>query len=281
MAAFTALTVPIDASSEAQQGVDHALTIAYGGTKLHFCSVVDASVASYAGSMGAMVDPLPVFDALQENAARICSDAVTAAGRRGVAADAKVLFGTPAPAIGNFARETQSDGILMCTHARTGLARVIAGSVTESVLASSAVPVIITHADDDIHTAGMITVAIDGSPASDAALETAIAMANDGDRSLSILHVVQSEEAWPEAAEMLSAAAERARDAKIDFELVTLRGRAADSIIDSARRRGSPMIVMGTRGRSGLARAVLGSVAAEVVERAKIPVTVVRQTATV
>lgn len=277
MAAFTALTVPLDASSEAQQGVDHAVTLARGGTTLHFCSVVDASVASYAGAMGAMVDPLPVIETLEENAARVCDEAVKAAARHGVAADGKVLFGTPVPAIRDFALETHSDGILMCTHARTGLARAIAGSITESVLASSDVPVIITHAGDDIHMTGVITVAIDGSRASDAALDTAIAIANTGDRSLSILHVAESEAAWPEAAAMLSDAADRARKANIDFELVTLRGRPADAIIDSARRRDSPMIVMGTRGRSGLKRAVLGSVAAEVVERAKTPVTVVRR----
>ena len=277
MAAFTALTVPLDASAEAQAGVDHAVTLANGGTTLHFCSVVDASAASYAGSMGAMVDPLPMIEALKENAVRVCGEAVKAAGRRRVTADGKVLYGTPVPAIRDFALETHSDAILMCTRARTGLARAIGGSVTESVLASSNVPVIITHAGDDIHAVGVITVAIDGSPASGAALDTAIALANSGDRSLSILHVVESEEAWPEAAGMLSDAADRARNANIDFELVTLRGRAADSILDSARRRDSPMIVMGTRGRSGLKRAVLGSVAAEVVERAKIPVTVVRR----
>ena len=277
MAAFTALTVPLDASSQAQDGVGHAVTIAKGGATLHFCSVVDASAAAYAGAMGAMVDPLPMIETLEENATHVCDEAVKTAARNGIAADGKILFGAPVPTIRDFALETHSDGILMCTHARTGFARAIAGSVTESVLASSEVPVIITHAGDDIHTVGVITVAIDGSPASDAALDTAIAIAKTGDRSLSILHVAESEAAWPESAAMLSDAADRARKANIDFELVTLRGRAADSILDSARRRDSPMIVMGTRGRSGLKRAVLGSVAAEVVERAKIPVTVVRR----
>jgi nucleotide-binding universal stress UspA family protein len=277
MAAFNALTVPLDASSEAQQGIDHACAIAGARTALHFCSVVDANAASYAGAMGAMVDPLPMIEAFEESAIRVCAAAVEAAERHGVTADGKVLFGTPAPAIRDFALETHSDGILMCTHARTGWARAIAGSVTESVLASSDVPVIITHAGDDIHTVGVITVAVDGSPASTAALDIAIALAQAGDRSLSILHVVESEAAWPQAAAMLSDAADRARSANLDFELVTLRGRAADSIVASALRRDSPMIVMGTRGRSGLKRAVLGSVAAEVVERAKMPVTVVRR----
>lgn len=276
-AAFAALTVPLDASPEAQHGVDHAVVIAYLGTKLHFCSVVEPATACYGGTTGAFVDPLPMIEALEESATHICAQAVAAANRRGVAADANVLFGAPVSAIERFAQETGSDGILMCTHARTGLARVIAGSLTESILASSHVPVIVTHANDDLLAAGPITVAVDGSSASTAALETAIAIAKAGACSISILHVVESDAAWAGAAEILNTAAERVRDANIDFELVTLRGHAAGTIVESARRHGSPMIVIGTRGRSALARTLLGSVAAAVVERAAVPVTVVRQ----
>jgi nucleotide-binding universal stress UspA family protein len=273
--AFASLTVPIDGSDQSGYTVDHAVTMAGLGTKLHFCSVVDAVGACYVGSIGALVDPLPMIEVLQEQATRFCRDAVAAAGRHGVTADGSVLFGSAVTEIDRFAEQTQSDGILMCTHARTGFARVIAGSLTESVLASSHVPVIVTHAGDDLLASGPITVAVDGSPASDAALLTAIAIAAEGVRSVSILHVVETERAWPEAAVILSAAADAARDAAIDFELVTLRGRACATIVESALRRGSPMIVLGTRGRSAFARTVLGSVAAGVVEHAHVPVTIV------
>jgi nucleotide-binding universal stress UspA family protein len=139
------------------------------------------------------------------------------------------------------------------------------------------VPLIVVHDDDNPPGNGPITVAIDGSPSADAALETAIALAVAGGRSLALMHVVQSGELWPDAAPILAAAADRVRTTNLDFELVTLRGDAATTIVESAQRRGSPLVVMGTHGRSGMARVALGSVAATVIERARMPVVVVRK----
>lgn len=275
-AAFAALTVPIDASAQGRHGVDVALRIARTGTRVHFCSVVE-TLAACVGAPGALVDPLPLIDALEDAAKRICADAVAAAEQHGVAADGKVLFGAPAAEIVRFAHDTDSDGIVICTHARSGLARALAGSVAESVLAASDLPVIVVHAGDDVAAAGPVTVAVDGSPASGPALQTAIRIAQAREQTISVVHVVEPGAPWAEAAAMLNEAAETARAANIDFELVTLRGHAAQTIVESARRRGSPMIVMGTHGRSGVARALLGSVAAAVIEHANVPVTVVRR----
>lgn len=50
------------------------------------------------------------------------------------------------------------------------------------------------------------------------------------------------------------------------------RGPAAKQILEAARERGSDLIVMGTRGRTGLAHVVMGSVAEKVVRLAPCPV---------
>lgn len=68
-----------------------------------------------------------------------------------------MLFGLAAPVIGRFASETDSDGILICTRARTGFKRAIRGSVAESVMASSDVPVIVAHAGDEIRAGGPVS----------------------------------------------------------------------------------------------------------------------------
>lgn len=274
---FAALTVPLDASEPAAHAVDYAIALARGGkTLLHFCSVVDpGAIASPA--MGGMVDPRPLLDALEANARRVTDAALAEARAADVSADASVLFGRAPAAIAQSASETGSDGIIICTHARTGFMRFIAGSVTEAVLTLANVPLIIVHEDDDPPGNGPITVAIDGSPSSGGALESAIALSATDGRSLALVHVVQSGELWPEAAPILSDAAERVRSTNLDFELVTLRGDAASTIVESAQRRRSSLIVIGTRGRSGLARVALGSVAAAVIERAHMPVVVVRK----
>jgi len=53
-------------------------------------------------------------------------------------------------------------------------------------------------------------------------------------------------------------------------------GAPADEILSAAEREGADLIVMGTRGRTGLAHALLGSVAENVVRRASCPVLTVR-----
>ena len=62
----------------------------------------------------------------------------------------------------------------------------------------------------------------------------------------------------------------------IEFELETVDGKPAREIIHYAEENDVDHVVMGSRGRSGLSRLLLGSVAETVVRRAPTPVTVVR-----
>jgi len=64
--------------------------------------------------------------------------------------------------------------------------------------------------------------------------------------------------------------------AGIDYEHVLRQGAAADCILDVANERSVDQIVMGTHGRTGWRRVLLGSTAEEVVRKAKCPVTVVK-----
>jgi nucleotide-binding universal stress UspA family protein len=75
--------------------------------------------------------------------------------------------------------------------------------------------------------------------------------------------------------------AELAREFDPEGRLVRARevaeGDARDAILEAARARGADLIVMGTHGRSGVARRLLGSVAESVVRHAGCPVLVVRE----
>ena len=74
---------------------------------------------------------------------------------------------------------------------------------------------------------------------------------------------------------LLDAATDRVRDRGADVsQTYTERGDAAEHIVDLARREKFSMVVMGTRGYGGgVAGAVMGSVASDVVIRAAVPVT--------
>ena len=71
------------------------------------------------------------------------------AGTRGLRFRARFETGRPAETIARVAKERGHDLIVMGTHGRTGLARAVLGSVAESVVRISNVPVLTVHAWDE------------------------------------------------------------------------------------------------------------------------------------
>jgi nucleotide-binding universal stress UspA family protein len=63
----------------------------------------------------------------------------------------------------------------------------------------------------------------------------------------------------------------------IDHEHRSLKGSPAEAIVDCAKEVGADFIVMGTHGRTGLARVLMGSVAEAVVRQAPCPVVTVKE----
>ena len=86
----------------------------------------------------------------------------------------------------------------------------------------------------------------------------------------------------PEAAqgvqESLAALAASVRESGLECQTVHLEGNPADEIVDYATKIGADLIVMGTHGRGGLRRLLLGSVAEKVLRAACCPVLVVPAT---
>lgn len=78
--------------------------------------------------------------------------------------------------------------------------------------------------------------------------------------------------------EILDRDAATLRDAGIATTVVALLGKPSDEIVRRATTTGADLIVMGSRGHSGLARVVLGSVSAAVIDHAPCPVLVARRT---
>ncbi|ELZ35572.1 universal stress protein [Halorubrum tebenquichense] len=136
-----------------------------------------------------------------------------------------------------------------------------------------------------------ILVPTDGSPASDAAIEHAIDLADRYDARLHALYVVDgaaysSLEAGAEvvvdALESEGEAAtgrvaDAAADAGVDCVATVASGTAYQSIHDYVDEHGIDVVVMGTHGRKGLDRYLLGSVTERVVRTSDVPVLTVRQ----
>lgn len=124
----------------------------------------------------------------------------------------------------------------------------------------------------------------DFSHLSDSALAHATTLARDTGASLLVLHVEEPPLAYgggemyygipdpdqPEIRRMLANV--KPADAKVHVEHRIVTGDPADEIVRVAEEEHVDMIVMGTHGRTGLSRMLMGSVAEAVVRRAKCPV---------
>jgi nucleotide-binding universal stress UspA family protein len=131
----------------------------------------------------------------------------------------------------------------------------------------------------------------DFSSASRPAFERALAMARESRAELVLLHVIapvipvvgegyippQTYESIEMAArkgaqKKLDALAARARKGSIRARTQVAEGSAHERILAAARSQRADLIVVGTHGRSGLARLIIGSVASRVVSGAPCPV---------
>src|SRR6056297_1422823 len=138
-----------------------------------------------------------------------------------------------------------------------------------------------------------VLVPIDGSPQSDAALEYALEEFEDTE--ITVLNVIDPIEAgytsqatvpgyseeWFEqskaaADELFEDAQAAADEYGVDLATATEVGRPSRTIVSYAEDNDVDQIVMGSHGRSGVTRILLGSVAENVVRRSPIPVTIVR-----
>lgn len=132
---------------------------------------------------------------------------------------------------------------------------------------------------------------VDFSRGSDQALDYALKLARERRAKLYALHVVPAELVYPptggrfdfygfmerEARENFSKLIRRKKVAPEECKLVLVRGTDfADIIVRQAQRLGVSMIIMGSHGRTGLRRLLLGSVAERTLRYASCPVLIVK-----
>jgi nucleotide-binding universal stress UspA family protein len=127
-----------------------------------------------------------------------------------------------------------------------------------------------------------ILVPLDGSPESNVSLPLARSLAQSRGGSIWMLRVAtesvlpDDHTATHEAGQSIERIARELASSGVDVHPVIREGDAAQEIIHLSRDVGADLIVMRTRGRSGLERAVFGSVGEEVLKRSRVPLVLVR-----
>ncbi len=292
----TRILCPVDFSGPSAQALAYAAAVArwYGAelTALHVHQVLVPIIG-----MGPYVDAsLPVVLSSAERTQLETALAQFAAAETGAARVATALVEDLNVPTAILARIEQmgTDLVVIGTQGRSGLERLMLGSVAERVLRKAACPVLTVppHASREALTAPdaipQVLCAIDFSPSSAAALRAASAWAAKAGARLTAVHVA---EMLPEGPEPPSTAYVAYRQLLIDnaldamqhaipdairhdsrFDQEVVVGRPASAILHLAEQRHAGLIVLGVRGRSAVDLAVFGSTAQQVVRRAPCPV---------
>lgn len=277
---------PTDFSECAQGALPHAIRFAeLHEAHLHLLHVLVLHETSAIET----VEPFPgeesARDTLESTAREPNGRRVTHDVTRAIAA---------APAILDYADAHDVDLIVIGSHGRRGIRRLLLGSVAEEVLREARCPVLIVREESEPSTrmeVKRILVPVDFSKQTALALGYAYELADTFDASLDLLHVIEVP-TYPDFYVPFSASLETAgvtRDARGRLEALAepLRstrevrthvqaGRTATEVTDFAEGGGHDLIVLPSHGYSGLERVLLGSVAEGVLRRTPCPVLTVK-----
>jgi nucleotide-binding universal stress UspA family protein len=131
--------VPLDGSPLAEQAVERAIRCVADDGRLVLLRAAEAHASPFRDPSEAQVAAVSEAEAYLEGAA------MRARGAGANDVQTSVWYSPPVEAIVEAARCRKADLIVMSTHGRTGLGRLVLGSVAESVLRATTVPILLIH----------------------------------------------------------------------------------------------------------------------------------------
>ena len=148
MSAYKRILVAVDGSAASTNGLREAIRLAAAErAKLCILHVVNDYVVM--ASMGGVAPPTDLGPLLRESGERVLARAKALAAKQGlkpVAVLREVLSGPAAESIVREAKKQRADLIVLGTHGRRGLRRLVLGSDAEQVVRTAPVPVLLVRA---------------------------------------------------------------------------------------------------------------------------------------
>lgn len=295
------LLVPTDFSDAAGRAFDQAVTLARSGVEsilvLHrlaspvpvFAPPLQLGAGGYQ-EIGRLLDDY-TKEVREEASRRLQS--LSERVPKGVAVETVIADRLePYEAILDKAKEWKADLIVMGTHGRQGLDKLLMGSVASTVLQRGEQNILLLRADSEIFALGPdpgpILVPVDFSDHSHRALSMARVLATRYGASLHLVHVVELlhtpfqpgglTSRFEEHPELRDKYRDALRDMLRDTkgEVTVAEGTVAGEILWWREKLGARLVVMGSRGLSGLKHLLLGSVAEKVARFCEVPVLVTK-----
>lgn len=287
-----------DGSAGSMEGVALAAAIAWpSGSALQVLTVIEPTMTPMSGpwDRGAVFSP-ELEDAVRAYAHDTMRDAVERLSSPDRTVEGNVLHGRAATAIIDGARDVGADLVIVGSRGHGTIASLLLGSVASEVVDHAPCPVLVARRS----TLSRVVFATDESPSARAA-EAILAgwpvFAGLPIHVVSVAHAVHPwttgvaptmyglvldayaadlREAKLEHQRMATGTAARLRDAGRQIDAEVRDGDAAGEIVAVAEQYGADLIVLGSRGRAGLTRILLGSVARSVLSGSTASVLIVR-----
>lgn len=284
MARFKKLLVAFDGSASGENALREALRLA--AEDKSWIRVVTV-VPPFEGELD-LTGVGDVHEAILRPARAVLARAEAIARESGGLIKISLEQGESSRRLAEVCEEERCDLIVMGRRGMTRLERAMVGSVTARVIGLSSRDVLVVPQAAAIGWARLL-VAVDGSPDSLAAASRATELAAGRGGALTALSVVDVPDEFyaeaPAAVDRLielargyvAAVAERAAAAGVNCVPTVREGRSSEVIVKAALEDQTQLIVVGSHGRTGLARLLMGSVTEKVIGDAPCPVYVAKK----
>ena len=286
---YDRILVPTDGSDHALRAMEHAQRLSNAfSAAVYVLNVVDLDAAGGPFNMGGLDEEF--IERLKQRGHNEVQSSV-AKFRDGIDVQTEVTTGTPSNVILQYADENDIDLLVMGTHGRSGVKRYLLGSVAESVVRRSDPPVITVRTTDQpqvVDGYDDILVPTDGSTHAGLAAEHGIEIAKRFDARIHAVHIVDiralsgtpdavvsasfSQQLTAHGEEVTESVAERARATGLDVTTTVQQGMPSSTLLSYVQEHDIDLVTMGSAGRTGLDRYLIGSTTNRIIRQSEAPV---------
>jgi len=265
------LLLPTDGSKFSESAIREAIKLAkICSSKLYAVSVIKTNL-----EFETLVPQ--VIEKDEKEAIEHLESIKTRASKEGVNCEIIVLRGEePYQDIVDEATKNQVNMIIMGRHGRTGLLRLMMGSVTAKVIGHAPCNILVVPPTAKVECRNIL-IATDGSKYSEAATSEAIGIAKRCGSSLIVISVASSDAEITSAEDNVKKVVELVEKESIKIEGLTVTGKPYEVIVETSKQKHADLIVVGSHGRTGLERLLMGSVTERVIGHTESAVLVVRK----
>lgn len=301
------ILTPVDGSLLAEEALPTAIAFAKRAGARGKVILVRVSRAEY--TVYSRGGPFEIPSGMPQESEEYLNTLKETVKAQGVSVEAVNTEGDAALGIVDVAKERQADLIVLVTHAREGISRLVHGSVADRVLHGASVPVLLLKHGEQLTTIFSgekqlhLLVPLDGSVVAESVLPQAISLARQLNAAITLVcsldlpdlsfsargraaaanDVIRGmiPDERKAAIKYLEQIQQQLQTQGISTATVVTEGGAAGDIAAQAKaleEAGKPtIIVMTTHGRSGIGRWLYGSVAGAILHLADVPLFVIRQ----